>query len=83
MTKSKETATEKNAPLLQSAVTETSKKISSSLLPSIENHVQNEKFDKKDGLDFLDAKNSIMLSYMIDLTLLLKLKACKNFLQLM
>jgi hypothetical protein len=78
MTKSKETATEKNAPLLQSAVTETSKKISSSLLPSIENHVQNEKFDKKDGLDFLDAKNSIMLSYMIDLTLLLKLKACKN-----
>lgn len=64
--------------LLQSAVAETSKKVSSSLLPSIENHVQNNKFDKSDGLDFLDAKNSIMLSYMIDLTQLLRLKSKKD-----
>ena len=66
---------EKNASVFKSAVLDANKKLSNSLIPSIKGHIQNEKFDaKKDSLDFLDAKNSILLSYMIDLTQLLRLK---------
>jgi len=77
MTTNKETKEQKES-LLLSAVDETRKKVSSSLLPSIKNHVDNDKFEKTDGLDFLEAKNGIMLSYMIDLTLLVRLKSSKD-----
>lgn len=70
---------EKNASIFKSAVLDANKKLSNSLIPSIKGHIQNEKFDaKKDSLDFLDAKNSILLSYMIDLTQLLRLKSSES-----
>ena len=78
MVKAKDSDTSQNESLLLPAVKETSNKISSSLLPSIDDHVSNEKFEQKDGLDFLDAKNGIMISYMIDLTQLLRLKSAKS-----
>mmetsp|Transcript_21458 Transcript_21458/g.33061 ORF Transcript_21458/g.33061 Transcript_21458/m.33061 type:complete len:422 (+) Transcript_21458:177-1442(+) len=55
---------------VQSSIHDTLRKMESSLLPAIEDHVKTDgDFDAaKDGFDFLDAKNSMMLSYMIDLT---------------
>jgi U3 small nucleolar ribonucleoprotein protein LCP5 len=47
---------------------ETLQKVQSVLQPSIESHTTNESFSPKDGLDFLDVKNSLLLSYLIDLT---------------
>lgn len=76
--KTQKTETGNDASQFQSAVTETSKKVTSSLIPSIKNHIQSDKFDQKDGLDFLDSKNGIMLSYMIDLTQLLRLRSRKQ-----
>jgi U3 small nucleolar ribonucleoprotein protein LCP5 len=46
---------------------ETSQKVQAALLPSIEAHLASEEFSKGDGLDFLDVKNGLMLSYLIDL----------------
>jgi U3 small nucleolar ribonucleoprotein protein LCP5 len=46
---------------------ETSQKVQATLLPSIEAHLGSEEFSKSDGLDFLDVKNGLMLSYLIDL----------------
>jgi hypothetical protein len=44
-------------------------KCEASLMPAIEEHVTNEAFDSaKDGLDFLEVKNSLLLTYLIDLT---------------
>jgi U3 small nucleolar ribonucleoprotein protein LCP5 len=51
---------------------ETSQKIKGALLPSIEAHVNNNDFSRKDGLDFLDVKNSLLLSYLIDMTVYLR-----------
>mmetsp|Transcript_20294 Transcript_20294/g.49753 ORF Transcript_20294/g.49753 Transcript_20294/m.49753 type:complete len:439 (+) Transcript_20294:3186-4502(+) len=53
---------------------ETSRKVDASLLPSIENAVSSTTFSKEDMLDFLDVKNSLMASYMIDLTLYIRNK---------
>eukprot|EP01083_Nonionella_stella_P070569 188898_1 len=62
-----------------SAIEETSKKVSSGVQLTINNHVNNEKFDhQKEGLDFLETKNSLLLSYMIDLTQLMCLKSAKE-----
>ena len=36
-------------------------------MPSVQAHVKSEEFSKSDGLDFLDVKNGLMLSYLIDL----------------
>lgn len=46
---------------------ETSQKVQAALLPSIEAHLRSEEFTKNDGLDFLDVKNGLMMSYLIDL----------------
>ena len=50
-----------------SSLKETSQKISAALMPSIQAHVKSEEFSTTDGLDFLDVKNGLMLSYLIDL----------------
>jgi U3 small nucleolar ribonucleoprotein protein LCP5 len=39
-----------------------------SLLPAIEEHLSGEQFEASQGLDFLDVKNSLLLSYLIELT---------------
>ena len=39
-----------------------------SLLPAIEKHVSNDQFNASHGLDFLDVKNSLLLTYLIELT---------------
>jgi U3 small nucleolar ribonucleoprotein protein LCP5 len=53
---------------------ETCQKVKASLLPAIESTVTSKEFSKPDMLDFLDVKNSLMASYMIDLTLYLRNK---------
>ena len=54
---------------------ETLQKIQSALQPSIESHTTSESFSPKDGLDFLDVKNSLLLSYLIDLTVYIRDKS--------
>ena len=50
-----------------------------SLQRSIEHHVENKEYSsKKDGLNYLSVKNSVLLSYLIDLTMLLKLRMENN-----
>jgi U3 small nucleolar ribonucleoprotein protein LCP5 len=45
------------------------RKVDGTILPVIEEHVQSTEFNAdKDGLDFLAVKNSLLLSYLIDLT---------------
>jgi hypothetical protein len=61
-----------------SALEETTKKVSLSLIPAIESHVGNDKFDSRDGLDFLETKNSLLLSYLIDLTQYVKFNLSKD-----
>ena len=51
-----------------SGLKETLQKVEASLLPAIEAHVTHDDFSKKDGLDFLNVKNSLLASYLIDLT---------------
>lgn len=52
------------------------KKTESSLLPAIEEHVRSTEFAaKKDGLDFLHVKNSLLTSYLIELVLYTRGKA--------
>eukprot|EP00978_Attheya_sp_CCMP212_P028932 scaffold101133_cov51-Attheya_sp.AAC.2 len=53
---------------LVAALKETSSRVKGSLAKSIDQHVNNEKFDAGDGLDFLEAKNSLLLTYLIELT---------------
>lgn len=61
------------------AIEDTIKKLISTLLPSIESHVTNDSFDyQKDGLDFLEVKNGIMLSYLIDLTQLIRVQSSSS-----
>jgi U3 small nucleolar ribonucleoprotein protein LCP5 len=50
-----------------SSLKETSQKITAAVLPSVRAHVESDTFSKSDGLDFLDVKNGLMLSYLIDL----------------
>eukprot|EP00555_Chaetoceros_dichaeta_P013623 CAMPEP_0198259496 /NCGR_PEP_ID=MMETSP1447-20131203/8671_1 /TAXON_ID=420782 /ORGANISM="Chaetoceros dichaeta, Strain CCMP1751" /LENGTH=467 /DNA_ID=CAMNT_0043946897 /DNA_START=36 /DNA_END=1439 /DNA_ORIENTATION=+ len=62
--------------VISSSIEDTRKKLTSTLLPSISNHVTNESFDhQKDGLDFLEVKNGLMLSYLIDLTQLIRIQS--------
>ena len=64
------------------SIDETYKKVVSSLLPSIEEHVSSEEYSaSKDSLDFLSAKNSLLLSYMIDLVQLIRLVEKKKLAQ--
>ena len=56
--------------LLVQGLEETIRKAESSLIESIEDYVQ--KGLRKHGLDFLETKNSLLLSYLIDLTLYLR-----------
>jgi U3 small nucleolar ribonucleoprotein protein LCP5 len=56
----------------QKGLRDTNQKVEASLLTAIEDHVQNH--SSKSGVDFLDVKNSLLLSYLIDLTLYLKTK---------
>jgi U3 small nucleolar ribonucleoprotein protein LCP5 len=51
---------------------ETGRKVEASLLTSIEEHVNSSEFSTPQGLDFLDTKNSLLLSYLIDLTVYLR-----------
>ena len=68
-----------NIQELTQSLDETLKKISSSLVPSIRQHVESDNFDhEKDSFDFLDAKNGILLTYLIDLTQYIKLQTNKN-----
>jgi len=61
---------------IQPSIEDTRKKLISTLLPSIESHVTSDSFDhQKDGLDFLEVKNGIMLSYLIDLTQLIRVQS--------
>jgi hypothetical protein len=53
---------------------ETFQKVQASLLPAIESAVTSQDFSKRDMLDFLNVKNSLMVSYMIDLTVYIKNK---------
>lgn len=61
-----------NSAKLKAGLVETNQKVEASLLTSIEEHLQNH--SSKAGLDFLHVKNSLLLSYLIDLTLYLKQK---------
>jgi U3 small nucleolar ribonucleoprotein protein LCP5 len=65
------TETETNNVLVQ-GLQETSQKVEASLLEAIEEHMNSTDFAPSDGLDFLDTKNSLLLSYLIDLTLYLR-----------
>ncbi|KAL9190060.1 hypothetical protein ACHAXT_007271 [Thalassiosira profunda] len=58
---------------LEAALSKTSNVAVASLRRAIRQHAQNEGYDARtDGLDFLQAKNGLMLSYLIDLTVLLR-----------
>lgn len=46
---------------------ETLQRTEASLLPTIETHLTSDEFDATQGLDFLDVKNSLLLSYLIEL----------------
>ena len=59
-----------SSDLLVQGLEETIRKAESSLLESIEDYVQKDL--GKHGLDFLDTKNTLLLSYLIDLTLYLR-----------
>lgn len=51
------------------ALIEMIRKVESSLLPAIINHGESSEFDAStDGLDFLDTKNTLLISYLIELT---------------
>lgn len=63
-----------SAAITVASLEETYKKVMSSLLPSIEEHVSSEAYSaSRDSLDFLSAKNSLLLSYLIDLVQLIRL----------
>eukprot|EP00977_Amphora_coffeiformis_P027471 scaffold34613_cov166-Amphora_coffeaeformis.AAC.9 len=47
---------------------EAAKRTEASLLPAIEEHLSNDRFQASQGLDFLDVKNSLLLTYLIELT---------------
>ena len=60
---------------LLTSLAKTNTTITSSLHRSIRHHVNNKEYNARtDGLDFLQSKNGIMISYLIDLTMLLKLR---------
>ena len=71
-----------SAAITVASLDETYKKVMSSLLPSIEDHVSSKDYSaKSDSLDFLSAKNSLLLSYLIDLVQLIRLIEKKKLAQ--
>jgi U3 small nucleolar ribonucleoprotein protein LCP5 len=62
--------TSSSADLLIQALEETTQKTESSLLENIQHHVTSNFANQ--GLDFLDTKNTLLLSYLIDLTVHLR-----------
>lgn len=56
----------------KSGLVETNQKVEASLLTSIQEHIKNH--SPKAGIDFLQVKNTLLLSYLIDLTIYLKSK---------
>ena len=71
-----------SAAITVASLDETYKKVMSSLMPSIEEHVSSEEYSaSKDSLDFLSAKNSLLLSYLIDLVQLVRLVEKKKLAQ--
>lgn len=79
MSSSKKVGEKKNTKSQSAAITvasldEAYKKVMSSLLPTIEDHVASTDYSaSKDSLDFISAKNSLLLSYLIDLVQLIRL----------
>lgn len=57
---------------MRDSLKETTQKVEASLLEAIEEHINSKDFAPSDGLDFLDTKNSLLLSYLIDLTVYLR-----------
>ena len=53
---------------------ETSQKVQAAVIPAIAAIENSKEFSKKDGLDFLDVKNSLLLSYLIELTVFVRNK---------
>eukprot|EP00980_Cylindrotheca_fusiformis_P025308 scaffold13478_cov132-Cylindrotheca_fusiformis.AAC.1 len=56
------------------SIDETARKVKASLLPAIESSITSNDFSREDMLDFLDVKNSLLASYMIDLTVYVRNK---------
>eukprot|EP00560_Eucampia_antarctica_P008817 CAMPEP_0197829180 /NCGR_PEP_ID=MMETSP1437-20131217/5630_1 /TAXON_ID=49252 ORGANISM="Eucampia antarctica, Strain CCMP1452" /NCGR_SAMPLE_ID=MMETSP1437 /ASSEMBLY_ACC=CAM_ASM_001096 /LENGTH=411 /DNA_ID=CAMNT_0043430713 /DNA_START=177 /DNA_END=1412 /DNA_ORIENTATION=- len=60
---------------LLTALGDVKKKVSPLMIHSIQDHINNDNFNvKKDSLDFLDVKNGLVLSYLIDLSRLTQLQ---------
>ena len=60
---------------LLNPLTKTNTIVKTSLHRAIRNHKNSKEYDSQTGgLDFLQAKNGLLLSYLIDLTMLLKLR---------
>ena len=57
---------------MEQGLTETIQKVEASVLTAIEEHLTTDDFSPQQGLDFLDTKNSLLLSYLIDLTVHLR-----------
>lgn len=53
--------------LLQQDLLETTQKVEASLQQAIQEHISSSDFSPAQGLDFLDVKNSLLLSYLIEL----------------
>ncbi|EED94443.1 hypothetical protein THAPSDRAFT_268543 [Thalassiosira pseudonana CCMP1335] len=71
-----------NQQELLTSLAKTNSTVSSSLHRAIRHHTTNGEYDARtDGLDFLQVKNGMMLSYLIDLTVLLRkrLKGKKKY----
>lgn len=80
--KKKQSKADSAAATTVASLDETYKKVMSSLLPSIEDHVTSEEYSaSEDSLDFLSAKNSLLLSYLIDLVQLVRLVEKKKLAQ--
>eukprot|EP00804_Cyclotella_cryptica_P013154 CCRYP_006959-RA/>CCRYP_006959-RA protein AED:0.02 eAED:0.02 QI:177/0/0.5/1/0/0.5/2/336/429 len=63
---------EQNQELL-SSIAKSNATVTTSLHRAIRHHIKNKDYDaRSDGLDYLQVKNGIMISYLIDLTMLLR-----------
>lgn len=61
-----------NQSTAAASLDETAQKVKASLLPEIRNTGASKAFSREDMVDFLDVKNSLLVSYMIDLTVFLR-----------
>lgn len=68
-----------NQVVLLTSLSKTNATVSTSLHRTIQHHTQNKGYNAQtDGLDFLQVKNGLMISYLIDLTMLLKCRLKNN-----